>query len=841
MPSLTLQEAQARASLIGVDAYRVRLDLDQGPETFTSTSTITFSCREPGAQTFLDVSAEAVQSVRLNGVDLDVTVADDRVVLADLQEHNEVELTATMRYSRDGSGLHRAVDPADGNVYLQALSAPADAPRWFACFDQPDLKAPFDIEVTVPEGWVAYGNGASEQLDSTHWRLGTTPPLAPYFVTLVAGAYISVFAEHDGIPLGLHTRASLAEQLEAQSPEIFEVTRQCLDYYRDAYQTSYPYAQYHQAFVPELPPGVGAMENPGCVTFRDQYLFVGSISDAQRLERANVIAHEMAHMWFGDMVTMRWWDDLWLNESFAEYMAYRAMTEATRFTDAWVSFGAARKSTGYTNDRSPATHPIAGMPAPDVSSALQNCDMISYAKGASALRQLAAYLGDDAFLAGVRTYLRDHLWGNATLSDFLRAMASASGRDLSSWSRAWLETAGTDTLSVEVATDEGGVITAATARRTPPADFPAERPHVLDLTGYADGETVFSEQLEISDAEQHLPSVVGASVPKVLIPNAGDLTFAAIVYDDATTTALPEQLPRIPDALARSAVWAALDNGVARAQVDPRTALDIAVSALPQESSSTILELVSERAATLYCNLFLPAEERDHWRAALADVGQAVLEASDPASSHALTAARLVARTTPDRDLLRRWVDDDGRPEQLRGDTEFGWVAATSLARLGGLDEAGIDALAERDQTASGRLSALSAKAIRPTSGAKRWAWSQLFDEASLSAEERAAIASTFWRAPDPDLVEPYVERYFGAMRDLSRTMNGFSLMSLAYGAYPLPVATARTLKLTESAVADPDTAPVLRKEYTDMSGRLAEVLASREAFPAVLAGSVHA
>ena len=840
MPSLTLQEAQARASLIGVDAYRVRLDLDQGPETFTSTSTITFSA-EPGAQTFLDVSAASVESVRLNGVEVETTVVDERVTLPDLQEHNEVVVTATMRYSRDGSGLHRAVDPADDKVYLQALSAPADAPRWFACFDQPDLKAPFDLEVAVPEGWTVHGNGPSEQVDATHWRLATTPPLAPYFVTLVAGAYITVTDEYDGIPLALHTRASLAEQLEAQAPEIFEITRQCLDYYRDAFQTSYPYAQYHQAFVPELPPGVGAMENPGCVTFRDSYLFVGSISDSQRLERANVIAHEMAHMWFGDMVTMRWWDDLWLNESFAEYMAYRAMTEATRFTDGWVSFGASRKSTGYTNDRSPATHPIAGMPAPDVSSALQNCDMISYAKGASALRQLAAYLGDDAFLAGVRTYLRDHLWGNATLADFLRAMASASGRDLGSWSRAWLETAGTDTLSVEVTTDDAGVITAATARRTPPADFPAERPHVLDLTGYADGETVFSEQLEVSDSEQQLPSVVGATAPKVLIPNAGDLTFAAIVYDEATTAALPEQLPRIPDALARSAVWAALDNGVARAQVDPRTALAIAASALPQESSSTILELVSERAATLYCNLFLPADERDHWRAALADVGQTVLDASDPASSHALTAARLVARTTPDRDLLRRWVADDGRPEQLRGDTEFGWLAATSLARQGDLDEVGIDALAQRDQTVSGRLSALSAKAIRPTAEAKQWAWSQLFDETSLSAEERAAVASTFWRAPDPQLVEPYVERYFGAMRELSQTMTGFSLMSLAYGAYPLAVATPRTLKLTEAAVADPATTAVLRKEYTDMAGRLAEVLASRVAFPAALADSVRA
>ncbi|MDE9365144.1 aminopeptidase N [Luteipulveratus sp. YIM 133132] len=833
MPSLTLQEAQRRASLITVSAYDVRLDLDQGTETFGSTTTVTFTCREPGAETFIDVSPVQIESVLLNGEPVEAALENNRVVLADLAAENEVVVRATMRYSRDGSGLHRAVDPADDKVYLQALSAPADAPRWFACFDQPDLKAPFDIEVAVPQAWVAYGNGAAERVDETHWRLATTPPLAPYYVTLVAGEYVSVTDEHDGIPLALHTRASLERQLREQAPEMLEITKECLDYYRDAYEIEYPYGQYHQAFVPELPPGVGAMENPGCVTFRDQYVFVGSISEAQRLERANVIAHEMAHMWFGDMVTMRWWDDLWLNESFAEYMAYRALSEATRFTDAWVNFGAARKSTGYTNDRSPATHPIAGMPAPDVSSALQNCDMISYAKGASALRQLAAYLGDDAFLAGVRTYLRDHVWGNATLSDFLRAMASASGRDLSTWSRAWLQTAGTDTLRLDVAAQDGA-LTEVTLRRTPPSDFPAERPHVLDLTGFTDGEVVLSEQVELKQPEQRISSFAGATAPAVLIPNAADLTFAAVVYDEATTAALPEQLPLIPDALARSAVWAALDNGVARAQVDPRTALEIAVSSLPSEQNASILELVARRAGELYCDLYLPEAERAHWSDRLADVGHGLLATADPAGTTALTAARLVARSSSDTALLRRWLADEDRPEQLRGDTEFGWAVAVRLARLDELDAAEIDRLAEQDNTVSGHLSALSAKAVRPTAEAKEWAWDQVFGESDLSAEERDAVAGTFWVTPEPALVQPYVERYFGAMKDLSRTITGFSLMSLAYVAYPLAVVEPLTLKRTRAAVANTDLPAVLGKVYTDMSGRLTEVLASREAFPAL-------
>ncbi|AKU17873.1 aminopeptidase N [Luteipulveratus mongoliensis] len=833
MPSLTLHEAQERAALLSVDAYRVQLNLDQGAVTFGSTTTITFTCAEPGRATFLDLQADSIASITLNGTPVEPSSASDgRVPLTGLQEHNEVVVEATMRYSRDGSGLHRAVDPADGKVYLQALSAPSEASRWFGCFDQPDLKAPFDIEATLPQDWVLFGNGAPEQLSPTRRRLATTPPLAPYFVTIIAGHYITATDEYDGIPLAVHTRASLAEQLDAQVSDIFEITKQCMGYYQEAYQSAYPYAQYHQAFVPELPPGVGAMENPGCVTFRDQYLFVGSISEGQLLERANVIAHEMAHMWFGDMVTMKWWDDLWLNESFAEYMAYRAMTEATRFEDAWVNFGAARKSTGYVMDRSPGTHPIAGMPAPDVSSALQNCDMISYAKGASALRQLAAYLGDDAFLSGVRCYLRDHAWGNANLADFLKAMASMSGRDLSAWSRAWLQTAGTDSLAIELET-EAGLITRAVARRTTPEEFPAERPHVLDISGFSNGLQDVSLDVEIGQAMQELPDLVGQPVPKVLIPNASDLTFAAVTYDDQTTAALPEQLAQIPDPLARTAVWSSLENAVARAQVDPRTALAIAERALPLEQNDSILELVSKWAHDVYCRLFLPAQEQQRWASALAAVGTTILTSAEPGSSRALTAARLVAQCSADTTLLRSWLSGTGRPECLAGDTEFGWVVATNLARQGELEEHEIDGLLEDDNTAAGRLSALAAKAIRPTEDAKRWAWTQMMTPTDLSSEERAALASTFWVAPDAALVRPYVPRYFQDTVAMSSHTAGFALMSLAYSAYPVIVAEPESVALADRAIADETIDPVLRKAFTDQSGRQREVLRSREAFPA--------
>ena len=414
-----------------------------------------------------------LHEVRLNGRALDVAgLTDGRFVLPNLAEDNEVVVRAAMAYSRDGQGLHRAVDPADGEAYLYGHAFLAAAPRMFGCFDQPDLKAPFTVTVATPPHWTVVGNGAATHTETGRWELAVTPPLATYFVTVCAGPYVTRRAEHDGIPLAIHARRSLEGPLDRWADEVFTLTRQGLDRYHGLFGLRYAFGEYHQVFVPEF--NAGAMENPGCVTIRDDRLFRGTTTDDALLIRARTIEHELAHMWFGDLVTMQWWDDLWLNESFAEYMAHTTLVHATKFHEAWTSFGIVRKTWGYAAERRPSTHPVAGSPALDAASALQDFDGISYAKGASVIRQLVAYLGEEASTAGVAAYLREHAYGNGTFADLVRALEQASGRDLGAWCDAWLRTADRDRLRVETVVEDGvGRIGAA-----PPAGAgrPSRRP-----------------------------------------------------------------------------------------------------------------------------------------------------------------------------------------------------------------------------------------------------------------------------------------------------------------------------------------------------------------------------
>ncbi|MEO8851139.1 MAG: M1 family aminopeptidase, partial [Allobranchiibius sp.] len=387
MAILQRTEAEVRAALIEVTSYDVQLDLDQGDTEFGSVTTIAFVANQPGESTFLDLKAKVVHSISLNGSALDIADVLDsvqqRVTLADLAAENQVVVDATMVYSRDGEGLHRAVDPEDGKAYVYGMSFMDAAPRMLACFDQPDLKAPYDVRVKAPQEWVVVGNGDSKQTAPGEWTLATTPPMSTYFFSVCGGPYATVTDEHDGIHLEVHVRAALEKELREQAPDIFAVTKQSFDYYHRLFGIRYPWGDYHQVFVPEF--NAGAMENPGCVTFRDEMIMRGTLTPEALQSRANTIAHEMAHMWFGDLVTLAWWDDLWLNESFAEYMAGRTVDAATDYDESGVAFSAQRKNWGYAADRAPSTHPIAGSPAPDAISALSNFDGISYAKGASAL------------------------------------------------------------------------------------------------------------------------------------------------------------------------------------------------------------------------------------------------------------------------------------------------------------------------------------------------------------------------------------------------------------------------------------------------------------------------
>ena len=825
MPSLTRAEAVDRAALITVDAMEVDLDLDRGDEVFGSRATIRFTCHHPGEGTFVEVRPRELDTVVLNGTPLDpASLVDGRVALPALAAANVLEVEATMAYSHDGQGLHRSTDPADGEDYVYGHLFLDAAPTVFACFDQPDLKAPYTVAVSAPAEWTVLGNGGATLVAPGRTELATTAPLATYFVTVCAGPWASVTGEHDGIPLGVHARASLGVHLREQAEHMLEATRRCFDEYHRLFGIRYPFGEYHQVFVPEF--NAGAMENPGCVTFRDTMVFRGAATPDQVLQRSNTIAHEMAHMWFGDLVTMRWWDDLWLNESFAEYMAYRLTAEVTEFSDAWVEFGVARKMWGYAAERAPSTHPVAGSPAPDTETALANFDGISYAKGASVLRQLIAHLGDDAFLAGVTDHLSSHAYGNGDLSEFLGAMERASGRPLAAWSAAWLETAGADRLAVE-----DGVLTRAT-----PAAHPADRPHTLDVAAFAGG--VPLARVDVVVEGERTPVAGLADLPEgaLVVPNASDLTWAEVSLDAVTVAGLTAGLAEVPDAGARAVVWVALLGAVHRGEVDPRVAVDVFEAAWALEADSSVLTRVALATTDEVVAVFLPPAEQE---AALARVAQAadrrLASAADvpgPAGDGlTVTAARVWARSSVDVDRLRRWAAGDGIPPVLAGDDDFRWVVLRRLAALGRLAEAEVEAAERADRSLAGSLAALGVRAVRPTAEAKEWAWATLRDDATLSNHAALAVAGGFWSARDLDLVRPWVDRVGDLLVGLSRRMSDDALSRVVAALHPTRVVEEATAAATAAVLSRGDLTAGVRRAFADEDHVLHEALASRRRF----------
>ena len=824
MRSLTHDEARARAAQVRVHDMAVDLDLTQGPERFASRTTIRFSCNDPDAGTFVDLKAAEVHAIRLGGIPLDpAEVVDGRLALtADggLAAGNVLEVEAAMAFSRDGQGLHRSVDPADGEAYVYGHLFLDAAPQVFACFDQPDLKAPYLVTVTAPQGWTILGNGAAAEVGPGRWELARTEPLPTYAVTVCAGPYTSVTAEHDGIPLGLHARRSLAAPLHAQAEQMLEITRASFDHYHRLFGIRYPFGSYHQVFVPEF--NAGAMENPGCVVLRDQYLFRGAATRQQVLGRSSTIAHEMAHMWFGDLVTMRWWDDLWLNESFAEYMAYRTLAEATEFTDAWVEFSMVRKLWGYAAERAPSTHPVAGAPAPDALTALNSFDGISYAKGAAVIRQLIAHIGDEAFVAGVAAYLREHAHANGELAEFIAAMEAASGQDLGAWTQGWLLTAGADTVAVE----PGGVLT-----RQVPHQHPAEREHTLDVAGFGGGQERFRVSVQVDRGRVVVPALAHVPPCPVVVPNAGDLTWATVALSPDTMDGLVDELAAVPDPTARAVVWTALLGGVSSGEVDPRLLLDALSAAWPLERDDTILAQVSRVALDRVIPCFLPPGDQPEATARLAGAALRLSGDAEPGSGAALVAARVQARCADDADRLQAWAAGTDLPPGTEGDSDFRWLVVRNLAERGLLDDADIAAVEADDPTLTGHLAALGARAARPDAAAKRWAWDQLTANPELSNYEANAIAGGFWVCPDPALVRPYAAGYADALVAMSGWMHDDALSRVATAAFPARLVEPATAALGAAALARHDLTPGVRRAVVDADHQLREALHSRELY----------
>lgn len=825
--SLLRTEAEQRAATIAVSAMRVELDLsgaaaaapDQSAgETFSSTATIEFRAT-PGAATFVDFKGRRLISATLNGSPVPADRwRSGRIELTGLAADNTLVVSGDMAYSSDGEGLHRHVDPADGNTYLYAMSFLDAAPRWFACFDQPDLKAPYTLTVTAPAEWTVIGNGPSRSLGPGRWEIVQDKPLSTYFVTLVAGPYASVFSEYasdgqDPIRLGFHVRASLGRELENEAADLIEVTTQAFDFYHRTFEIPYPFGEYHQCFVPDF--NAGAMENPGAITIRDRLIYRSRATTAERASRAGLIAHEMAHQWFGDLVTMTWWDDLWLNESFAEYAAHRCCTEATNYP-LWIEFGV-RKDWGRVADQSPSTHPVAGNGSADAQAALQDFDGISYAKGAAVLRQLVAYLGDDVFLSGLKDYFATHAYANASFADLMAAWTRAGAEGLDDWARSWLRTSGLDTISVD----------GDTVRRTVPADQVADRTHAIEVAGLdATGQVAGRTRIRLA-AEPVPAELAGATM---IIPDSTDETWAKIRFDRGSWPAIIDLADRITDPTIRLVIFSAARDEVRDAELDPADALRLILAAAPAEPEDIVWQSMITFAGAELTGPFCPPAERAARRAELHAVARSELTAAKAGADRQLLAFRAAVSSAADPELLRSWLAGSGLPDGIELDPDLRWAIVARTSELTG-DAGLIEAELAVDRSASADQHAAKARAALPTPEAKEAAWQLLMRPSAASAYQVYATAEGFFRPDQTELTAGYVPRYFAEIGRTAEFRTGWALGRTAHLAYPAPSATEETLALAERTLADQSLADPVRRSLIDGTDLLRRAVRSRRRF----------
>ncbi|MEU0060016.1 aminopeptidase N [Streptomyces sp. NPDC006334] len=826
MSVLTRDEAQTRAQLLDVRDYTVELDLTTGDETFESLTVIRFTART-GADTFVELKPATLHTAILDGKPLDAELLDDnRLPLKNLTAgDHELTVRATMRYSRTGEGMHRFTDPSDGETYVYTQMFMDDVQRVFAAFDQPDLKAVFTLTVKAPDGWTVLANGITEHTDGT-WKAAPTPPISTYLVAVAAGPWHSVHTEHRDLPFGIHCRRSLAPYLDADADEILDVTRACFDRYHEKFEEPYPFDSYDQAFVPEF--NAGAMENPGLVTFRDDFVYRSAVTDTERQTRAMVIAHEMAHMWFGDLVTLKWWDDIWLNESFAEYMGYQTTAEATRFTATWTEFGVVRKAWGYDADQRPSTHPVAPENVEDTASALLNFDGISYAKGASALRQLVTWLGEKDFLAGINTHFARHRFANATLADFIDSLASSTQRDVHAWADAWLRTTGVDTLTPTVTADAGQC--ALTVEHT------GNRPHRIAVGLYdqdhsdEDGHLTLREHLEI-DIPQTTPHPIGKR-PALLLLNDRDLTYTKIRFDPASHDTVRTALSGLPDPLTRAVVWNALRDAVRDGELTPTAYLDTARAHLPQETDLALVQGVLAFASGQIADRYVTPEERPAALATLSSLCRDLIRRTEDGDHPGLrlVAVRHFIDAAAHPETLAAWLADGTVPGGPELDPDLRWRILARLAVLGATDETAIAAELERDPSADGQEGAARCRAALPDPHAKEQAWTAMFDGDDLSNYLFTATAQGFWQPEQADLVRAYVPRFYDDAAALA-TRRGPAIADAAgRWAFPAYAVDAENLALGETCLRDADLTPSLRRKLHDQLDDLARALRVRGA-----------
>jgi aminopeptidase N len=839
---ITRDETSERARLLRVESYDIELDLTRGEDVFGSVSVIIFDCAEPGASSYADLVARTVHEITLNGSPVDPATAcsGGRIALTGLAARNELRVVADCDYGTGGSGLQRSVDSADGRVYTFTDLEAAHARTVYANFEQPDLKAAFTFHVVVPVNWVVIGNqpapGPSPAGPGTSvWHFPATPRIPTYLTAIAAGEYHVLSESHTTpagqvIPLGLACRQSMLPYLDAA--EVLGLTRQGLDYFTGLFGADYPFAKYDQVFVPD---NAGAMENVGCVIITESLLFRSKVTDTMRELRAIVIFHEMSHQWFGDLVTMKWWGDLWLNESFAELAGVQGPAEATRFTDAWTTFCGGLKTWGYTQDQLPSTHPIAA-DVGTLSEAEANFDGISYAKGAAVLRQLAAYLGRDAFFAGIRSYFARHAWGNATLADLLRSLEASSGRSLAEWSKAWLETAGPNTLRPAIAVDGAGRFTEFAVLQEAPAAHPELRPHHLAIGLYnrdGDGRLVRTYRVEadIAGPRTAVPALAGLASPDLILLNDDDLTYAIIRFDDRSLRTLTESIGRFADGLARTICWSAVMDMASQAELPVPAFVAVLVSGMAAEPAISVLQNVltaAERLLTMSADpAWVPAGKRQ-----LAAEGLRLLLAAEPGSDHQLAWAQLLGWTaaSPEQlDFVAGLLGGNASVPGLSVDTELRWGLLRRLAVTGRAGDAEIDAELTRDPTDAGRRHAAGCRAAIGDAEHKAAAWRLVTGSAELALEEAVEVARAFNVPEHADLLRPYVGKYFQALPEIWASRDGLLRLFLGQALFPYTAASPELLQRVAEFLGQPHLDPALARVVGEGRDVAEKALRSRE------------
>ncbi|MDH3025476.1 aminopeptidase N [Gordonia alkanivorans] len=860
-PNLTRDQARERAAIVDVSNYQIELDLTDGngapgtagkgasgTETFRSTTTVTFTATE-GSETFIDLVAPTLHSATLNGVELDVSGFDESVgiTLPGLAAENTLTVVADCAYSNTGEGLHRFVDQSDESVYLYSQFETADAKRMFACFDQPDLKATYTLTVTAPEDWKVISNAAHVETAAepgVH-RFRETAPMSTYLVALIAGPYAEwtdVYSDdHGDIPLGIYCRASLAEHMDAD--RLFTETKQGFAFYHKNFGIPYAFGKYDQLFVPEF--NAGAMENAGAVTFLEDYVFRSRVTKYLYERRAETVLHEMAHMWFGDLVTMQWWDDLWLNESFATFASVLCQSEATEYTNAWTTFANVEKSWAYRQDQLPSTHPVAA-DIPDIAAVEVNFDGITYAKGASVLKQLVAYVGVDDFLAGLRDYFAAHKFGNATFSDLLGALEKSSGRDLSDWGDQWLRTTGINVMRPDFEVDESGAFTRFTIVQDGAAPGAGEtRVHRLRVGIYADNgsgaiKQTHSVELDVEGERTDVPGLVGVHRGDLVLLNDGDLTYASIRLDPESLATATARIGDITDSMPRTLVWSAAWEMTRQAEMRARDFVELVQRGIASETEIGVVQRVLMQATTAIESYADPTWVSSTGRPAFSARLLELARGADAGSDHQLAFVNtwLAGKLNDDQiDVARALLDGADPAEQGLGglavDTDLRWKLVRALATAGAIDADAvstptIDAEAQRDNTATGTRQAAAARSSRPLPEAKADTWSQAIDDDSLSNIYTRTMIEGFARPGQGELLEPYVEKYFEAIPEVWARRSSEVAQTVVIGLYPSWAMTQQALDLAEEFVAG-DHPPALKRLISEGRDGVARSLRARE------------